>query len=144
MRTMRLTLLALCLLSLGVMVSCEPLDKATGTNVAAGTADPNGGTIGTVLRTADGFIPPEYNFIAKLLLAGVTLYQTLRLKTATKEAANYELSDSATAAALRDFMRGAPEGEMKELADKLYDAHVASGVDPAFTVDVVNKIAPPQ
>lgn len=143
MRTLRLTLLALCLAAFGVIAGCDAVDKATGTNVAAGTADPNGGTVGTVLRTADSFIPPEYNFIAKLLLAGVTLYQTLRLKTATKDMANYELSDSATAAALRDFMRGAPDGEMKELADKLYDAHVASGVDPAYTVDVVNKIAPP-
>lgn len=144
MRTLRLALLGLCILSIGMIAGCDLVDSATGVDVKVGTADPDGGKVGDVLRAADKFIPPEWNFLAKLALAGVTLYQTLRLKTAKRDESNYELSDSATAEALKEFMRGEPDSDMKELADKLYDAHVKNGVDPEYTVDVVNKIAPPK
>lgn len=125
-------------------VGCEQVDNATGTNVKAGTADPGGGAAGDVLRTVDGFLPPGWNLLAKIALAGLTLYQTIRLKTTKDQRDSAVDAHDATVAGVKSALIASTSPTASAISDAIYDAHQAAGVDPEHTVAVVNRLEPPK
>lgn len=143
MKTLKSTLWALCALSALCLGSCNVADNATGTNVKAGTADPNGGPLGSIITQVDGFIPGPYNFIGKGLLAAIALYQSLRLKNAQAATTAANNVIDATSAGLQTFAKANPS-VAEALADHIQAAHAAAGAAATATVSIMNAVTPPK
>lgn len=136
-------LMGLLVLTLGLSVGCDAVDNATGTNVKAGTADPNGGTVGSVLRAADSFLPSPWNLITHTLLGGLALYQGIRLKSASSALDAAQTVVDSTIAGVKSFAKANP-ASAETLADHIQAAHTDAGAAPAATTAMMNAITPPK
>lgn len=143
MKTLKRVTWALAFAAMLFIVGCEGADRATGTNTANGTADPNGGTAGEVIRAVDAFLPPGLNLFTKLALLALTGYQQVRLATTSKQRDAATAAQAATITGVKTATANDPTLAAK-IADAIYDAHQSAGVDPTHTVDSVNTLEPPK
>lgn len=120
---------------------CDLADKATGTDVKAGTAAPDGGPLGEGVKALDGILPAPFNLATKLLLAGVALYQQIRLKNKDGIIDAAEAATAATLAGVRSFVKDNPL-HTKALEDKIWAAHMDAGISEAHTVEHVETVNP--
>lgn len=144
MRTLNVILMLVVAMALLFSVGCDFLDSHTGTDVKNGTADPNGGDIGAALKAADGFIPGPWNLLIKLALAGVTLYQSVRLRTTAGQRDAALNAHDSTLTGLKNFAITQGPTIAAQIADAIYDAHHRSDVDPALTKQAVDVLEPPK